>query len=114
MKKNKMKGNKYGKRNQGKSHAPVFRATKRRPLIDGEFNRSNLKALAAQILLNVHESIRTKRNNLHEATSWRRDLYWLHNDDSNYNLWCEILGIDKKHLRKMHPKSIHLNQRRKK
>lgn len=84
----------------------MFRKLVERPTIDGHINLKNLKALASEILLKAVEAIQSRKVNTNEKTDWAKDVWWLHNPESNYTLWCEIIELDPKHLRNRYPVSL--------
>jgi len=106
MKKGAKKGNTYGSRNKGKSHAPIFNQIKERPITPEKIEPKTLRALAAQMILNAVEAIVAKKIDDKEGTNWKRDVLWLHNDDSNYHMCCDILKLDPEILKSMYPKML--------
>ena len=70
-----LRGNTYGSLNRGESHAPVFNR-RIREKFDDRIDLKQLRGLAAQILLNVCESIENKTVRDNERTDWKKDLNW--------------------------------------
>lgn len=69
-------------------------------------NYKGVRQLAAALLVSAAETITARKISPGTRTDWRKDVAWLHDDDSNYLELCALVDIDNRKMRKMFPLHI--------